>query len=600
MVRSPLIALLLAAPLLAIQESAKPGTVHFRQWMDGQETGGAEHTRRASGTAQEAIEREWLELSRLGQTVRQEQTLRVTRQADGTQAFSWSLHISNEPLTGEASWSPRTPSELQVRPARGEAKVEQVPEGAVLWPPELEAILKRAAQGRTPVKVVSYVFAIQQWSTLELTPLGPDPLPGVPDAIRFRGHEAEGRQDLPTELWVSPTQGEVRHRAVLGGVEVLTQRADLPAPSPTGLKENLFDRSLKALPLNAFLPWLAEVEVRQEGGEPVTLAPAPELEALAKDRWRLRRATAPTAMEGAQAPVSGAPSTTEAPYLAATPLVPFRDPAFDGLLRRMNPKAGASRWELAQAVNRFVFEWIAEKDYSVGFASALEVARVPKGDCTEHGVLAVALLRKLGVPARGAVGWVALDDVLGPHFWVEVKLQNRWVPVDPTFDQSPASAFRLKLGDTDLADLGSVGWDAAQVLGSAQWAPTFPEPRIEGDRLTAPDGTRLRWPKGRWHWIQGRLLLSTGEGRLEVSATLRPAEAQRRDARRLQGRTGRSGWWTPNHELYLELEAGHWMKVKGLAEASAFAFLDGLLVDLPAPGGRPADFPRRSQEPPAP
>jgi hypothetical protein len=209
------------------------------------------------------------------------------------------------------------------------------------------------------------------------------------------------------------------------------------------------------------------------------------------------------------------------------------------------------------------------------------VALIPRGDCTEHGVLAVALLRKVGVPARGVVGWVALEDVLGPHFWVEVKLGNRWVPVDPTFDQAPASAFRLKLGDTPLTDLGSVGWDAAQVLGSALWIPTFPEPTLEDDRLTAPDGTRLRWPGGRWIWIQGRLLLSTGEGRLEMAASLRPAEGQLRDARRLQGRNGRKGWWTAGHELFLELGPGRWLKVQGLSEPAAFAFLDALVVELP-------------------
>ncbi|HJV21268.1 MAG TPA: transglutaminase domain-containing protein [Holophagaceae bacterium] len=577
MARFPFLAPALAASCLWSQAPAQPETTRFRQWMDGQETGGAERTRRD----QEVTEREWLELTRLGQTVKQEQTLTTLRKADGSLTFRWSLRLSNEPLTGEAGWSPAAPRELKVKPARGEAKVETVPEGAVLWPQEQQARLMEAARTRTRVKLVSYVFALQQWSTLELSPLGPDPLPGVPDAVRFRGHETEGRQDLPTELWVSPTQGEVRHRSVLGGMEVLTQLASLPAPSPTGLKENLFDRSLKALPLHAFLPWLPEVEVGQEGGESVTLAPAPEVEVLARDRWRLRRAAPPTAAEAAQPPLTGPAPAEEAPYLAATPLVPHTDPIFDGLLRRLNPLPGATRWELARAVNRFVFEWITDKDYSVGFASAREVALTPRGDCTEHGVLAVALLRKLGVPARGAVGWVAVDDVLGPHFWVEVKLGSRWVPVDPTFDQAPASAFRMKLGDTDLADLASVGWDAAQVLGTAQWTPRYPDPLIEGDRLTAPDGTRLRWPKGRWTWIQGRLVLATPEGRLELAAALRPAEGQLKEARRLQGRGGRKGWWTPGRDLYLELGAGRWLKVQGLTETSAFTFVDTLQVELP-------------------
>ena len=85
--------------------------------------------------------------------------------------------------------------------------------------------------------------------------------------------------------------------------------------------------------------------------------------------------------------------------------MPFQDRAFDGLIRRLALPPGLSRWDLAKRVNSFVFEWIIEKDFTVGFASALEVAHHPRGDCTEHGVLAVALLRRLGVPARGVTGW---------------------------------------------------------------------------------------------------------------------------------------------------------------------------------------------------
>lgn len=106
-------------------------------------------------------------------------------------------------------------------------------------------------------------------------------------------------------------------------------------------------------------------------------------------------------------------------------------------MARLRPRPGATRWELAQAVTRFVFAWIDDKDFSVGFATALEVARRPKGDCTEHAVLAAALLRRLGVPARGVTGWVAAGRTFGLHLGVEVKLRDRWIPVDPTFDEAP-------------------------------------------------------------------------------------------------------------------------------------------------------------------
>lgn len=579
MVRALLPALLFLVP--AIQApSPVPGTIPFRNWVDGQELGGGSRSLQSQpGGVQVSVQKEWMELSRMGLKIRQAQELQATRQPDGRLTFAWSLQLATEPLTGTATWEPSRPRELQVRATGGEVRILPVPDGACLWPEDLEAGLKQAARARTPFRATTFTFPLQKWSTLEVTPLGPDPLEGIPDAVRFRGTETEGRQVVPTELWVSPTQGEVRHRSVMGGLELLTQRADLPAPGPTGLRENLFARSLKPLPPHAFLPWLETLEVAQEGGEPVVLAPAPEVQPLGPGRWRLRRAALPTGMEATQPPVSGTPSPEEAPYLAPSPLVPFRDPLFEGLLRRLAPRPGASRWELAQAVNTFVYEWITDKDYGVGFASAREVAVVPRGDCTEHGVLAVALLRRLGVPARGAVGWVALEGVLGPHFWVEVRLGTRWVPMDPTFDQAPASAFRLKLGDSDLADLGSVGWEAAQVLGPSGWRPRWAVPTLQGDRVEVEGGLRLRYPGGQWTWIEGHLLLRTPGGRWELSATPPPLARQRQEGKRLRGKTGLTGWWTSEGDLLVSLEGGRWLKVTGLQEAAAFAFLDTLRVE---------------------
>ncbi len=557
-----------------------PGTVTFRHWIDGQELGGGERSLQAQPDGRQvSVQREWMELSRMGLKVRQSQELKVTRHPDGRLVFAWSLQLATEPLTGTARWDPGRPGTLHLQATGGEARDLPVPEGALLWPEALESGLRQAARERKPFRAVTFAFPLQQWSTLELTPLGPEMFPGIPDVIRFRGTETEGRQVVPTEVWVSPTQGEVRHRSVMGGMELLFQRSDLPAPGPTGLQENLFARSLKPLPRHAFLPWLPELEVQQQGGAPVTLATTSEAQALGPGHWKLRRAVLPTGAEATAPPVTGTPSAEEAPYLAPSPLVPFRDPIFEGLLRRLAPRPGASRWELARAVNAFVYDWITDKDYGVGFASAREVALVPRGDCTEHGVLAVALLRKLGVPARGAVGWVALEGVLGPHFWVEVKLHERWVPLDPTFDQAPASAFRLKLGDTDLADLGSVGWEAAQILGEATWSPRWADPSVEGDRLRTPDGLLLRYPGGHWSWIEGRLLLRTPSGRLELSAVPPPLDVQRREGRRLQGRSGLTAWWTSGGELLVSLGAARWIRVVGLTEVAAFTFLDSLRVE---------------------
>ena len=288
-------------------------------------------------------------------------------------------------------------------------------------------------------------------------------------------------------------------------------------------------------------------------------------------------------------PVKDAPAPEDLRYLAPSSLVQFQDPAFEGLVRRMVLPPGLPRWELARRVTSFVFEWITEKDYTVGFASALEVCHTPRGDCTEHGVLAVALLRRLGVPARGVTGWVGLGEVLGLHFWVEVRLENRWVPIDPTFDQAPASALRIKLGDTDLADLGSVQWEGvANDFSRTRWIPEHEGGRtwkdaitIQGDTVSAPGGIQLCLPGGRWSLLKGELRLGSGEGGpWRLQASTRPWEAQLTGAQRLAGPNSlRTGWWRQDlRTLWMDLGQGRWLQVEGVSDREAYDLLDQLMA----------------------
>ena len=575
---SPLVVVALGGLILQAQPAP---TRTFRQWVGGVEAGGASREVRTTPAGREVRAREWMVLARLGQEIRQEVDQTARRAGDGSLAFTWRLQLSKEPFEGRAEWSPAEPGTLLIHPANGASLRQAVPPGALLWPEDLDARLKEAARLRRPVAATTFSFPVHQWSTLHLEPAGPDPLPGFPDAVRFRGEERQGAAAAPVELWISPTEGELRQTTELGGLHLLMQRSDLPAPAPPGNAPGFFERTLQRLPPHPFQPWLRDLTFRAEGSPP-DLPRDAQQQPLAGNRWRLLRAAEPTGAEATQPPVTGPAPAEEGRYLAPSPLVPFRDPAFEGLLRRLAPPPGLSRWDLAKRVTTFVFDWITDKDFTVGFASALEVCRSPRGDCTEHGVLAVALLRRLGVPARGVTGWVGLGDMMGLHFWVEVKLGERWVPVDPTFDQAPASALRIKLGDTDLADLGRVGWEgAALAFSGVRWVPEREGTaawgggtRIEGDQVTAPDGSRLRLPGGRWSLSKGVLKL----GAWTVEAASRPTEAQLKGARRLAGpRSLRTGWWEGGaRRLWMDLGQGRWLRVEGVAEASAYPLLDQL------------------------
>lgn len=111
-------------------------------------------------------------------------------------------------------------------------------------------------------------------------------------------------------------------------------------------------------------------------------------------------------------------------------------------------------WPLALALERYVFERVKNKGYSRAFASAAEVAQFFEGDCTEHSVLLIGLLRARQLPARAAMGLVYVDAPqpgFAYHMWTEVFVDGQWRPLDATLGQGGITAGHLKVTDTNLA-----------------------------------------------------------------------------------------------------------------------------------------------------
>ena len=100
----------------------------------------------------------------------------------------------------------------------------------------------------------------------------------------------------------------------------------------------------------------------------------------------------------------------------------------------------------ATSVCHWVYGRLA-KEYAPEYSNALESLNSGRGDCTEHSVLFVALCRALGLPAREAVGiaYAAPGDGFGWHAWAEVRVGDRWVAMDPTWNQPIADATHVKL-----------------------------------------------------------------------------------------------------------------------------------------------------------
>lgn len=120
--------------------------------------------------------------------------------------------------------------------------------------------------------------------------------------------------------------------------------------------------------------------------------------------------------------------------------------------------------KVAAIIMRWVYQNVQKKPV-LAVPSALEVLKSGVGDCNEHAVLATALLRAAGIPARICVGLVYARDKFYYHAWVEAYFgppsagghsrrghSEGWVSIDPTLNQMPADATHIKIVEGGLQE----------------------------------------------------------------------------------------------------------------------------------------------------
>jgi hypothetical protein len=116
--------------------------------------------------------------------------------------------------------------------------------------------------------------------------------------------------------------------------------------------------------------------------------------------------------------------------------------------------------EAVKKIEAFVSGYIENRNLSVGYATAAEVAASKVGDCTEFAVLTASMCRAIGIPARVVSGLVYVkafggrENVFGGHMWVEAYVGDKWIGLDATktpkgFD---AGHIALAIGNGDPAD----------------------------------------------------------------------------------------------------------------------------------------------------
>jgi transglutaminase-like putative cysteine protease len=252
-------------------------------------------------------------------------------------------------------------------------------------------------------------------------------------------------------------------------------RVQLAAGDPSRIFVNGLTQSVTALD-----PHTAEVEVRSvRPMKPAANAPlvavTSGLASSSSARTWTHSATPASATSATEKKTSGATPTDRATLtaFAANPsgarvemfsahpaidedrqpnnLVQSDDPQIVALAKQA---AGGKTdpWEVAQALERFVYDYIKVKNYSQAFSTAVEVAANREGACTQHAVLLAALARARGIPARVVVGLVYTEARPGFafHMWNEVWIGDRWIPLDGTRGAGGIGAAYLKLADSSL------------------------------------------------------------------------------------------------------------------------------------------------------
>ena len=137
-------------------------------------------------------------------------------------------------------------------------------------------------------------------------------------------------------------------------------------------------------------------------------------------------------------------------WLAPEPLIQSRDPRIGAQARQI-----IGRERSPARVAELLTHWVARSVHrapasAVSVPSAVKVLAARRGDCNEATTLFVALARSAGLPARAVSGLLYMNDRFYYHAWAEVYL-NDWIAVDPTFDQFPADAARLRIATGGLA-----------------------------------------------------------------------------------------------------------------------------------------------------
>jgi transglutaminase-like putative cysteine protease len=167
-----------------------------------------------------------------------------------------------------------------------------------------------------------------------------------------------------------------------------------------------------------------------------------------------------------------------APFLAPDRFIQSDRPEIRAVADSIASASGATGAGLAAEMAHWVNGYITGKNFTQGFASALEVYQTRAGDCTEHSVLLTALLRAAGIPARPAVGLVYFQGQFIGHMWAEAYIDH-WRTFDALDPETAPVRIRISTSEGGeavdqhalLEAYSVVGGMRARVVGYHEQTP---------------------------------------------------------------------------------------------------------------------------------
>ena len=464
-------ALLLASLVTRLEAANIPETGSFdwrnppqglfsEQWfefhMNGNKAGYTQITQTRKGSEIRTRARTVMRILRIDISFDMKVTETYRETVDGRPlGFDITEAMSGAPVTTtRGTFEGRTGSIVKTMSGNRHESTVEIPEDAVMmWGLEL----RMRENGIEPGTRYSSTFYAPSMHTASAVPVEHE-IRGS-RIIDYRGTKVEaiengytmdlGSMKIPIRSWMTKDFVFIDQTVDMIGMKIRTVLVDQATALADYTPPELFLSSM--VELDGELPEgarSARYRIRPRQGDPATISfPDSESQTVSREEGAVLVTVRSPDRSGA-----GTPLDEEERRKALTPnlyITSDHQAVRDLLSRAELPEDAAGR---IRALRRLVHDHVVEKNLSVAFAPAHEVALRAEGDCSEHAVLLAALGRADGIPSRVAIGLMYLTrhqgehGVMGYHMWNQFHLEGRWIDFDASVPGDAIGPERLAFG----------------------------------------------------------------------------------------------------------------------------------------------------------